>query len=919
MRAALLAAMLGRAAPIVPPTPAPSWITPESLRLVVDGNSFTTGVGAPGGSSAAPGGSGLATALRASAYGARFAGYTNIGISGQSWQQMLADKADLDAALALGPCVLVLVEGSNNVFNDGRTAAQTMEDLAAYTAYARSVQPAIKIVAMGTVPRYGHVSSTAQTVYGTGSAGIVAMNQAMADVNAAIEANPALYGVDLFVPVRGAGSPFAFSDWGNQAPYISSHAYYDDVTHPGSDIGVPYLVNAIVSAVSSVTSLAIGYNLSAPTYYSNRGFFANLLKGGLKLWDTGSSTQLLATAGGSGAALITDRADHDLNQWKPGNYAARWPVGVECRVTINGTTTSLGTSGYGTFTLPAMPAPSDALAGASDASGGVLSVAYFGANVDCSGASVYHVDDEAQILAGQPLAANVASALATSSVGPVRFLNMQNTNAAWIRAVDEIPSDDLWGSRRQSFTATYSGGVTVKFTGYNSGDGTSPELIGRIGSQVGRGIHLCMPPMMTDAALTAYFTRLSTTYPSGVLRIEASNEPFISPQFAGNAGYLGSGQYHIDNGLTDTSGIALGTDNDVRRAKAYAHCSLRCWKAAETVFGRSRVQRHIAPGNEQNGDLVAAFVDPGIIQSGATLGALLSRAAGDAITIPTYFGQVGDNAPNVVAPGHGAGAHQGSNSFHISARYMCKTRTWETWNTARHLAAIANSVDQNVAYVARMKAWAATAGVSARITSYEGLWPHWDDGRSVTDDVAGLCMSWNATTGELTPASATVNGIAFTDSGESVTDHFGDVDVVKNFWAGTDVGGVADGVTYLCKVVSGKLRLYASQAAYTAGTHVTGGANRSSLILWNVSRLNALLIFRANLLTSASGPAALEDFAARTKAAGLDEVCIFAFSGNANKSETNPNYATVRPWSVVLRGAWDTSGNQAVSWAKART
>lgn len=210
-------------------------ITPGSMRLLFDGNSFLDpaypqyNIGA---------------VVRASTIGASFASYANIGISGQTLEDMRTNVSDLTTNLSAATCVLVIMETTNSVFNIGDTKAQTLTALNAYTSFVKSSSPAAVIVYCGTVPR--------KATPAAGGATMMQGNQTLVDVDTDVDANRALYNIDACVYFRQPSGPFGFSDWTNTASYDAGGGYADYI-HPSNPVGRQYLGDRIAEVLSGLT------------------------------------------------------------------------------------------------------------------------------------------------------------------------------------------------------------------------------------------------------------------------------------------------------------------------------------------------------------------------------------------------------------------------------------------------------------------------------------------------------------------------------------------------------------------------------------------------------------------------------------------------------------------------------------------
>lgn len=136
-----------------------------------------------------------------------------LGINGQTWDAMLVNRADLDAAWVDGKTnVLIVAETTNSVFVDGRTAAQTITDAQFYLSSIRATH-LWNILLWGTIPRgWGDE---------TGHPGEVAKNTAMATVDAYMAANYVDMGARGYVEVR-TGIP-QFNHNGSSAASFSAY------------------------------------------------------------------------------------------------------------------------------------------------------------------------------------------------------------------------------------------------------------------------------------------------------------------------------------------------------------------------------------------------------------------------------------------------------------------------------------------------------------------------------------------------------------------------------------------------------------------------------------------------------------------------------------------------------------------------
>lgn len=148
---------------------------------------------------------------------------TNKAINGQSVQQMIAAPADVDNSFVPGKInYLVVFEITNNVYNDGRTGLQTCDDLIAYIAARKALNP-WRVILMTGLPRGSLFGSTWNVVTGEAE---------MQAANAYIRANYQAMGAVALVEARRPGGPFDFTDCANAANFPA--ALWTDRTHPNS-------------------------------------------------------------------------------------------------------------------------------------------------------------------------------------------------------------------------------------------------------------------------------------------------------------------------------------------------------------------------------------------------------------------------------------------------------------------------------------------------------------------------------------------------------------------------------------------------------------------------------------------------------------------------------------------------------------
>lgn len=158
---------------------------------------------------------------------------SHTGIGGQTIRDMINSPSDINAMYSpTKECFLIVFEGTNSIFNEGRTGVEAAADLAEYIAarqaWVTANYPAGKlwrVVPTTAIPRGSFLGSTWDAV--TGETQLQAYN-------AYIRANFAAMGAERFVECRRTGGPFDFTDSTNPANFPG--ALWDDMTHP-SDAG----------------------------------------------------------------------------------------------------------------------------------------------------------------------------------------------------------------------------------------------------------------------------------------------------------------------------------------------------------------------------------------------------------------------------------------------------------------------------------------------------------------------------------------------------------------------------------------------------------------------------------------------------------------------------------------------------------
>lgn len=167
----------------------------SNSNVVCDGDSLTNGFGS---------GTPYPTQLAALAPLNGQVPVTNVGISGQTIQDMMDNHADVDGAFVdAKDNTLILWGGTNNIFF-GQSAATTLAAQTANIAARRAAKNWKKIVLINLIPRC--ISSTDEAANINHNAIFDAYNATLRDSYKAM-------GADALVNTRQAGSPFALTGY----------------------------------------------------------------------------------------------------------------------------------------------------------------------------------------------------------------------------------------------------------------------------------------------------------------------------------------------------------------------------------------------------------------------------------------------------------------------------------------------------------------------------------------------------------------------------------------------------------------------------------------------------------------------------------------------------------------------------------
>lgn len=164
-------------------------------------------------------------------------------VSGASWIDMLGHGAEVDAAYDPDRVNVLVAWETINSLADGRSAAQVLTDLTAYTSARKATRPGWRILHVETIP-YG------------GSGAWATFNANMATVDAAVRAEPAAYGFDATVSPRVA--PAFDHDGTTSGPFAAYASYWHETgvpyIHP-TDAGKAVITPAIAQAVADLAGL----------------------------------------------------------------------------------------------------------------------------------------------------------------------------------------------------------------------------------------------------------------------------------------------------------------------------------------------------------------------------------------------------------------------------------------------------------------------------------------------------------------------------------------------------------------------------------------------------------------------------------------------------------------------------------------
>jgi hypothetical protein len=725
----------------------------------------------------------------------------------------------------------------------------------------------------------------------------------------------------------------------------------------------PFKLSAILSAASllsgvtlpSVSQMKYGINIGLPRYYTNAGIEANLLRRGYFISSSLGSDGWPILAPLESLTIPCIRSTTPYGKPRSGKYIVTAPANYSIGVIVNGqelgpsTTPSLTliNAGYSNADRVAVAnqglpmrlefdysgPPGDITVnqeGIRWNSAASLSVNIFNRNSLVTGITlsvgqvkVYHIDDEPDILLNRVFTtAFVNYSKPANSDTPIRMLAWTRPMESWV----ENPSDiqPVNSATPSEYGVGYNSTNNTIFKNSSPGFGCVPEEIAELSNRAGRPLWVCMPPMMTDAALISWFTRFNAALnPSIKLWVEGGNE-FWNTGFTINSAYMWN-QYTALQNTGNYTGETY-SDKYAEMCKNAGHFSLRCWKAAESVMGRSRIVRAL------NGMAVSFessvncynYQDPGLIQSGAKVGNLA-----DVISIAPYFKATSDKTLQVIYDRYSLGIAPKRNTDIsplfgniLSMKQMLNTKIWldglSNANNSKKwiLDTLKNGIDRQAIevndFITKMKA----AGFTSQKVAFYELHNHDNETINYTNssyltwpgnpnDPAAMVLSYNAVTGDFTPSSNTYFGVVVDHSSTLVSEYFETGDVVRTLVGG---GVISEQTSYKCRVTSnGTLRLYSSLANYNADIPIIGNAITKLPIL-NITRFDALFEARMDCLWGSGAEDLWSYWHSKFSPLGVDTVCLF--SGGA--SDTLHTTGTqVLPWQIAKGGPLEPSALSA--------
>jgi hypothetical protein len=720
----------------------------------------------------------------------------------------------------------------------------------------------------------------------------------------------------------------------------------------------PFKLSAIMSAsgllagiTPSLSQMKYGINIGLPRYYTNAGIEANILRRSYLVSSTLGSDgwPLLAPLESLGIPCI--RSTTPYGKPRQGKYIVTAPANYSVGVIVNGQELSPSTTPSLTL-INAGYSNSDRVAVANQGlpmrlefnysgppgdgtvneegirwnSSASLSLNVFNRNAANSGITLsigqvklFHADDEPDINLNRTFTgAFINYSRPANPDTPIRMLAWTRPMESWV----ENPSDiqPVGSAAPSEYSVGFNSANNTIFKNSSPGFGCVPEEIAELSNRTGRPLWVCMPPMMTDAALVSWFTRFNSALdPSIKLWVEGGNE-FWNTGFTINSAYMWN-QYSTLQNTGNYTGTTY-TDKYAEMCKNAGHFSLRCWKAAESVMGRSRIVRALngMSASFESSANCYNYQDPGLIQVGIKVGNLA-----DVISIAPYFKATSDKTLQVIYDRYSLGTAPKRNTDIaplfgniFSMKQMLNTKIWvdgaSNSNNSKQwlLDAFKNGIDRQAIevndFITKMKA----AGFTSQKVAFYELHNH--DNETINyvnstyltwpgnpNDPAAMVFSYNSTTGDFTPSFNTYSGVVVDHSSTQVSEYFETGDIVRALTGG---GVISEQTSYKCRVAAnGTLKLYSNLANYNSDIPITGAAIAKLPIL-NLTRFDALFEARMDCLWGSGADDLWAYWHNKFLPLNIDTVCLF--SGGASNT-LHSTGTQVLPWQIAKGGPLDPS------------
>jgi hypothetical protein len=395
-----------------------------------------------------------------------------------------------------------------------------------------------------------------------------------------------------------------------------------------------------------------------------------------------------------------------------------------------------------------------------------------------------HADHEAAFVAGEILDPDFVTWMNKwTHVKAFRFLDWMQGNAGTVT----IPGD-------LANLSNLSWNLTTK--------GVPPEVIGEVAKKTNKNIWPVMWSSANDAAMTSFYQRIKDRAGAGwtgKVLCEPPNESW-------NSQFKAFGEFANTTTYSAANGVVIRDENDVivtpgagfsleRLNSCYAHIAMRCWAAADAVFGAGNV---VPIGSTQTGNefLLSQWVK--WFQTGFNGGQRpreILNARNGHIAMTTYF--------SIWSAENAAGR---------TGKQMCEqnygARTDQQWVDDWKVHIDQHATDYWLQNIDRFVA----LGFTGNYFTYEG------GNHDFVDQQTNGLDGWSNFTGTIADAGTTL------DMGASGVGFFSDGEVLKpTHTIITAAVPSFDQRVWARKIpATTKLRLYPSQAAYDADGANTG-------------------------------------------------------------------------------------------------